>query len=46
MSHAVTYMWALKSGTNELKDKTEIDSQEKNNLRLTKGKGDQFGFLD
>ena len=44
MSHTIAYMWNLKSDTNELMNKTEIDSQKKKkkkNLRLPKGKGGQ-----
>jgi len=39
MSHTIAYTWNLKSDTNELMNKTEIDSQErkKKQLKATKG---------
>ena len=40
MSHTIAYMWNLKSDTNELMNKTEIDSQKKKKkkqLKATKG---------
>ena len=33
----ITYMWNLKSDTNELISKAEIDSQTENKLMVTKG---------
>ena len=49
ISHDITYMWNLKTDTNELIYKTETDSDFKYKLWLPKGKGggrDKLGGWD
>ena len=44
MSYGTTYMWDLKSSTNELVYKTEIDSQEKG--MVNKGDGGRIKIIN